>query len=214
MIKLSFSDLLDIDGDKMEESKLLIKYYLEKKGYLVSLDVPLPKDMTEIRAGRPENEIDLVAAKLVNGRQESAIVGVIRPWWESGLTLTPRLIQLQLEGEKKHLSNYFSQKRIEYILKNFGLSSEPERVLFFPRKSPTKFKEAEEILAKVGISVIYLEDILGEIYPILKDELRGTKSMLIKTLAAFYPADQLKQRVKETKKKPEKKTAIIQLELF
>lgn len=197
-----------------EESKLLIKYYLEKKGYLVSLDVPLPKDMTEIRAGRPENEIDLVAAKLTEGRQESAIIGVIRPWWESGLTLTPRLIQLQLEGEKKHLSNYFSQKRIEYILKNFGLTNEPDRVLFFPRRSPTKFTGAEDILAKRRISVVYLEEILTEIYPVLKDELRGTKSMLIKTLAAFYPTDQFKQRVKEAKKKPVKKTPVVQLELF
>lgn len=197
-----------------EESKLLIKYYLEKKGYLVSLDVPLPKEMTEIRAGRPENEIDLVAAKLIDGHQESAIIGVIRPWWESGLTLTPRLIQLQLEGDKKHLSNYFSRKRIEYILKNFGLTNEPDRVLFFPRRSPTKFKEAEEILARGRISVVYLEEILTEIYPVLKDELRGTKSMLIKTLAAFYPTDQFKQRVKEAKKKPEKKTPVVQLELF
>jgi len=198
-----------------EESKSLIKYYFEKKGYLVALGVPLPKEMMEIRAGRPENEIDLVAVKLKNGRQESAIVGIIRPWWESGLTLTPRLITLQLEGDKDHLSHYFSKKRIEYIVHSFGLTNEPERVLFFPRKSPTKYVEAEEILSKKGISAVYLEEILAEIYPLLKEELSGSKSTPIKTLAAFYPTEQFKQKMKEAKKtKPTKKTPAVQFELF
>jgi len=197
-----------------EESRLLIKYYLEKQGYLVSLGVALPPDLVEIRAGRPENEIDIVAVKLVDGKQEAAIVGVNRPWWESGLTLTPRLIMLQLEGAKEHLSNYFSPKRIEYIMTNFGLSKEPDRVLFFPRKSPTKQEEAERILAQKGISVVYLEDILVEIYPLLKEELRGAKSMQIRTLAAFYPVELLKKRTKEAKKTKIEKPDTVQLELF
>jgi len=197
-----------------EESRLLIKYYLEKKGYLVSLGVPLPPDLVEIRAGRPENEVDIVAIKLSDGEQESAMVGVNRPWWESGLTLTPRLISLQLEGQKEHLSSYFSPKRIEYIMTNFGLSKEPERVLFFPRKSPTKHEEAEAILSQKGISVIYLEEVLIEIYPTLREELRGAKSMQIKTLAAFYPIEQLRKKTRDLKKAKPEVPSTIQLDLF
>ncbi len=202
------------ETDMQEESRLLIKYYLEKKGYLVSLGVPLPPDLVEIRAGRPENEIDIVAVKLSGGVQESAIVGVNRPWWESGLTLTPRLISLQLEGQKEHLSNYFSPKRMEYIMTNFGLAKEPERVLFFPRRSPTKHEEAEAILSQKGISVVYLEEVLIEIYPLLKEELRGAKSMQIKTLAAFYPIDQLRRRARDFKKARPETPDVIQLDLF
>lgn len=151
-----------------ELSGALAKIYLEKRGVLVSLDLPYEEGGIEAPG------FDLVGIELVQGMLVQAVAGVVRGWWHAGSYLTPGLIRSHLQTERRFLSEAFSSERMRYLRKTFGLGNVPIRnILFFSQKSPGKSEEAEKILASMSIEVVYLEDVILELLPLVGNENLG-----------------------------------------
>jgi len=141
----------------------LAKHYLEDLGFVTATDVACP--CTAEGMDRPD-PLDILAVKISKGRATEVVVGLVRGWWHMGANLTPSLIRLHLETDRKLLTSAFSINRISEVLKRFGLEDVPlKKVLFFSQRSPQKAKEAEKLLADMGLSAVYLEDVITEILP-------------------------------------------------
>ena len=74
-----------------ELNKELAKLHLERRGFLVAMDV------TFEAGGADAAGFDLVGVRLDNRNVSETLVGVVRGWWHSGSYLAPGLIRSHLE---------------------------------------------------------------------------------------------------------------------
>jgi len=130
----------------------LAKWHLERQGYLAAIDVQLGEF----------GGVDAIGIKVGKAAKENAVFGVVRGWWHAGAHLTPSLIRHHLQTDRKLLDRAFAPERLAKAVEQFGLSREPEKLLFYATRSPSKAAAAERELQQSGIRVVYLEDILAE----------------------------------------------------
>jgi hypothetical protein len=125
----------------------LAKWHLEKEGYLASMGVDL--------GGL--GVVDVVGIKMQQNCAGQAVFGVVRGWWYSGAYLTPGQIRNHLQTDRRLLDRAFSAA----VMRQFGLSDPPEKVLFYSKRSRSMADEAERELAASLVRVVYLEDVLA-----------------------------------------------------
>jgi hypothetical protein len=133
-------------------NRQLAKWRLEQDGFLASVDVHLAD----------QGVVDVFGVKPGEAGREAAVFGVVRGWWHAGAYLTPSLLRHHLQTDRKLLDRAFAPERLTQAAAQFGLKSEPERVLFYSKRSASLAEAAEELLQPSGVRVIYLEDILAQ----------------------------------------------------
>jgi hypothetical protein len=158
----------------------LAKWHLEQQGCLAAIDVHLG-DL---------GSIDVLGVKIGKAGGETATFGVVRGWWHAGAALTPSLLRSHLQTDRKLLDRAFAPERLVRAAAQFGLAIQPEKVLFYSKRSRSAAEAAERELAASGIRVVYLEDILADALVQVKynEKIQGTVLQalaMVKTSSIF-----------------------------
>lgn len=182
--------------------KRLAKHYLEDQGFVVAYDVAY---LAESESASVPEPLDILAVKIESGKVAETVVGLVRGWWHAGANLTPSLIRLHLETDRKLLSGALADNRIAEVLARFGLQTSPVRkILFFSRRSPQKAEEAEALLGKMGFSVVYLEDVIIQILPRRYREGAVTDDDLMAVMQATKQAQFSRKKTEDNEEKAAK----------
>jgi hypothetical protein len=175
----------------------LAKWHLEQQGYLAAVDVHLTG----------QGSVDVFGIKIGDAGGDAAVFGVVRGWWHAGAYLTPSLLRTHLQTDRRLLDKAFAGERLGQAAVQFGLSREPEKVLFYSKRSPSLAAGAEQELALLGARVVYLEDILADALAQVKydDKLQGTVLQALAMVKSSRIFKVMARLARQAERKPGKK---------